>query len=159
MKLALRLALFAAFSVLSGCGESDKSALTIPAETQTAAISKEDAEKAVAIFVDQCKPLTGEYRTDIASAKAKAQNGFADYRIQGYGWKAEIEIQIRTVDNPKDIPNELMSAGQMLTYYVGGGVKPGIIAKSRKAQALCGMTVNPTGGDVFKPVPALSFLK
>jgi len=148
-----------ALSALGGCGDEVKPvALTIPVDVQTKTITKEDAEKAVAIFIEQCKPLTSLPAGDIVSAKATAQ-GTYDYQVKRHGWTSGIEIVVKISDSPSIRAVEAGAMGHNLFYFLGGGPDAGIDARKRPSQKLCGMIPNEDGKDVFKPVPALSFLK
>lgn len=147
-----------ALSALGGCDETNPAVLAIPIDLQDKKISKEVAEKAVAIFVEQCKPLTSLPAGDIVSAKATSQGAY-DYQAKRYGWTAGIEIVVKISDSPSIRAVEANAMGHNLFYYLGGGPNAGIEARKSPSQKLCGMTPPEAGGDVFKPVPALAFLQ
>jgi len=131
---------------------------TVQVSTKTPKISEQVAVKAVQEFVAACRPLTDKYWVDVASAAAVAQDEYASYRERDYGWPAHVEVSVQLTQKPGVIPGEFNAVGHRLTYLLGGGKKPGIIAQKRQSQALCGMTPDAGGKDVFKAVPGLSVL-
>lgn len=127
--------------------------------TSTTSSVKEDvAVKAVQAFLAACSPLADKYWSDVVSAKAKAYETYASYRVRDYGWPVEIEVEIQLKENPSSIPDTFQAWGHRVSYFIGGGKKPGIIAQKRQAQALCGMVPDPNGKDVFKSVPGMTVI-
>jgi hypothetical protein len=131
---------------------------TVQVSTKTPKISEQVAVKAVQEFVAACRPLTDKYWVDVVSATAVAEDEIASYRERDYGWSSHVEVVVQISNNPSAIPNDVNAWGHRLYYYLGGGKRPGIIAQKRQSQALCGMTPDAGGKDVFKAVPGLSVL-
>lgn len=132
-----------------------KATLAIPIDIQAPGIAKETAENAVTAFVEQCSALTSLPPGDIVSATATAQSA-QKYQTDRHGWKTTIEVVVKISDNPSLKAVEARAMGHNLFYYLGGGQEPGIEARKRPSQSLCGMTPNEDGKDTFKRVPALS---
>lgn len=124
-------------------------------ELRTEKISKDQAEKALVAFIKSCDALTKTHWEDVQEARAVAQEEYASYRTRGYGWNQHVEVAVRFNKVAKTLPE---GSDRTLTYFVGGGKKPGIIAQSQLAQTLCGMKPDPKGADVFKPVAEMAVL-
>lgn len=159
MRASLRILVAAlCCSVLAACGDEDEKpkGVVVDGVLKTTAVSAEQLRSAMKSWADACVPLTSEYWGDVVAAKATAYDEYADYRLSGYGWKTTIEIEVKLSEKPKKIPSHYQAAGHTLWYYAGGGDKPGVLAKKAQSASLCGMTPDPKGNDVFKPVPELA---
>lgn len=145
---------------LAACGGEDKKPnnAAVDGVLKTANVSEEQLRLAMKAWETACTPLSSEYWNDVVSAKATAYDEYADYRINDYGWKTAIEVQITISEKPKKIPSKYDAAGHTLWYFIGGGTKPGILAKKAQSAALCGMQPDPKGNDVFKSVPDMAVL-
>ncbi len=149
--LALILGLF-----MAACTDNTAG---VPVSVESGAITKAMADKAVAIFLDECKTLSVGAWRDVAMARASARVSAAADRQERYGWGSELEIVIDfspTLTTPT--ANAAHAAQRTLTYILGGASKPGIVAKDRISQTLCGMKTTEKAQDSFKSVPALAVL-
>lgn len=130
-------------------------------DMRTDKVSREQVDQALAAFRAACVPLGGKYWGDVIEAKAVVQDTFAEYR-QRKGWGAEIELSVKLPDDPKIMPAATdaygVAAGHTLWYYLGGGDDPGVFAKKRVSQGLCGLRPNEDGADGFLRVPDLKVL-
>jgi hypothetical protein len=114
-------------------------------------------DEALAAFMQSCAPLTTEYWSDVVTAVARVhQETYARARLERYGWRREIDIEIAISDHPKTIPRRFDVAGHTLHFALGGGTSPGIVGAMR-VQGLCAMSTV-RGDDSFKPVPELAVI-
>jgi hypothetical protein len=114
-------------------------------------------DKALAIFVATCAPLTTSYWVDVVAVTATVYSEtYAKLRFELYGWRREIAIAVLIRDHPTTIPRRFDVASHTLHFALGAGRAPGIVA-AKNTQALC------TGGssrwaDGFKSVPELALI-
>ncbi len=144
---------------LTGCGDGQPSGPSFSIEMKAKGVTQDSVAKALDAFKKACAPLTTKHWGDVVEAKARVTDGYAPYRLE-QGWLREIEISVQLVKDPKTIPVNMdeygVPGGHTLWYYAGGGVNPGIFAKKRVSQALCGMRPDQDGRDTFKAVPELA---
>ncbi|MBN2751438.1 MAG: hypothetical protein JXQ84_01905 [Rhodospirillaceae bacterium] len=150
---------FALIGLVSACDDdAPPQGVSVDAAITTKNVTPNQMLSAIKAWEDACKPLTSKYWLDVVSAKATAFDELADYRIDGYGWKTTIKIQVKLNENPKHIPNSYNAAGHTLWYFVGAGTKPGMLAQKAQSAVLCGMVPDAKGSDVFKSVPGMATL-
>ena len=106
---------------------------------QTAAVSR-----ALDVFRQEC-PLIFDRWGDVDRASASFHRIVVPIaRTEAFGWSNEVRL-------------EMVVGGDRLTYYLGAGHTPGILAKKASAQQLCPMPVK-AGEDSLKPAAELAFL-
>ena len=76
-------------------------------------------------------------KTWSASVASNAGNGF-NYRTEKWGWTKWVEISVQVSTKAKDLPKEWNAPGKVLTYDLGGGKTPGIAARDKLSQLMCG---------------------
>jgi hypothetical protein len=123
--------------------------------------SEADAITALNTFRQNCRPLGDQFWNDVTEARVEVDEETANHRLSR-GWKANVHLALKYADNPQVGPATASEAGVLaghtLHYDLGGGQTPGFLASKRSSQYLCGLAVDPNGGDVFASVPALKFL-
>jgi len=110
------------------------------------------ARQAIDTFTGACAPLAADLH-DAKQAEAKIVDAACewDQRCQAYGWHKQLVVTVTMRDDADQ------AAGQTLTYYLGAGKRPGILAQKPAAQRLCAMPTD-ADRDVLKPAPALAAL-
>jgi hypothetical protein len=76
-------------------------------------------------------------KTWSASVVNGAGNAF-NYHSEKWGWNKWVEITVQVSPKAKDLPKEWNAPGQVLTYDLGGGKTPGIAARDKLSQLMCG---------------------
>lgn len=116
-------------------------------------IDPDALSKAAEIFLRSCTPLTSRYWGDVASAE-----GSAIKSVSGDSVVVEIKIALKAKTSIPVRDEYGVPDGHVLYYTLRGGIQPGVVASKRVAQALCGMPVDRSGSDVFRPLPDLARL-
>jgi hypothetical protein len=145
------------FLFLIGCDNPPDKPIEIKVEGQFTSLEAVAIRQTVAAFQKTCRALFSDYRADVTSARLKvSQQPAAFYRTQRYGWGPEIQIEIRIADDAKRIPTRFRASGHTLTYYLGGGRRPGMVMQKAQSEQVCGVKDVRESSDVFVSVPGLA---
>ncbi len=124
-------------------------------------ITRDDAKRAIDIFLENCSPLN-KYLRDFQEINVRVGKKIVDYQPE-MGWTSEIHIQMTVPDEPNYVPRydprTHVIAGHTLHYFIGGGNRPGIVGAKRSSQMLCGLPIDQNGSVTFKSVPDLSLIR
>lgn len=88
------------------------------------------------------------YVENAKSIKLYFSKNNTDYRGRRYGWKRQVDIQISLPYDYENLPPDM--AGQTLYYYIGNGIKPGVVTNKWQGRLLCGDHVK-SNDDVLYP--------
>jgi hypothetical protein len=138
------------------------SSATAPLEVDTQAVPARHVplvHDAVRALLDACTRLE-EVSADLDQVSAFLIEGTpeTDYRSEQYGWRHYIALDIRVSDTPRAVPRNVRAAGHTITYYLGGGSRPGILTQKLVGQQLCGTMPLNASADSFLDAPALSLV-
>lgn len=146
----------AALVFLMGCDQAEED-FVFKVSPDLTADQAAAIQQSLEIFQREC-PLVFEHWRDVDRATASFHRVVAPiYRTETLGWTNEVRLELVIAGQPHSIPGDIDASGHRLTYYLGGGRSPGILAKKTQAKQLCPM---PAGGgeDSPKPVAELAFL-
>jgi hypothetical protein len=146
-----RLAALAATLLLAGCwGASTDVSVT----HDTDRVSRQVVDKTVEIFREACRPLFTGHAADVRSIRAIASDeSGTEPRRRGWGVHLDVIVELRS--SPTTLSGEIDGVAR---YLMGGGARPGLVAFTPTAAALCGFTP-PVGRDqVFVSLPILTSL-
>lgn len=117
--------------------------------------SVEILKKAFEFLIEKC-PSIRNYANDAVKIDFHYTESNLDYRRSSYGWEKQITIEISLPDDTDICPVEM--AGHRLFYFIGRGLRPGIVVNKPQAAILCNID-GELDGDVFIPVEEIHFLK
>lgn len=148
-----------ALSLLTAATATQAAEMEVTVEAE-GGYSQADAEAALDILRDNCRPLGSEFWSDIETIELTIEEETAAYRMER-GWKNSVHVRLKYSDDPQHGPAVASGigvlAGHWLDFFLGGGDTPGIFVGKRVTQYLCGLSYT-DGSDVFVPVPELKFI-
>ena len=106
-------------------------------------------------------PSFRKYWGDVKSTEVDVRKGIkgVDHRRDQFGWKNYVVLIIQVKDKTNFIPAKYKVSGHTLTYYAGGGDRPGILTQKRQAQYFFGgFEYADFSRDAFISDPAMTML-
>lgn len=125
---------------LTACGKTPDKVVTVQGDEDAA--TQQLVKDATKQLNTACTGLN-QYVYDLdkktwsASVGGNAGNGF-NFRTEKWGWTKWVEITVQVSPKARDLPKEWNAPGQVLTYDLGGGKNPGIAARDKLSQLMCG---------------------
>lgn len=145
-----RLALPALLMVaLAACGRAPTD---IDVDIETKAVGKVDVERALDRIRNVCRPLFSRHAPDVERIRAIVSDE-GSTQTRRFGWGVHIEL---TVDLKPAISTLSGEIEPQARYLAGGGARPGLLAFSPTAAALCDQPLAEGRLNAFYPVPGLA---
>lgn len=120
-----------------------------------------DAEVAINLLRQNCRPLGDAFWGDITSIQVEVYKEFAPHRL-ARGWGKTMTVMLTYSRDPQYGPTYASGAGVLaghtLHFDLGGGETPGMLIAKRSTQYLCGRAFDEQGNDIFVDVPGMKFL-
>ena len=95
-------------------------------------------ERAIEAFKRGCAPLFSRHATDIDHVTATANPPYGPYPFREFGWGGEIHIAVHLKNQTSTFPEIARANGNVLHYWLGGGLKPGVFMTQEVAEFACG---------------------
>jgi hypothetical protein len=145
------LAALAASLLLAGCWGSSTD---VRVSHDTDRVSRQVVDKTVEVFRETCRPLFDAHAADVRSIRAIASDeSGTEPRRRGWGVHLDVFVELRS--SPTTLTGPIDGEAR---YLMGGGARPGLVAFTPTAAALCGFAP-PAGRDqVFVSLPILTSL-
>lgn len=136
---------------LAGCWGSSTD---VSVSYDTSRVSTQVIDKAIDVFRAACRPLFTTHASDVRSIRAIASEETAtEPRRRGWGVHVDFIVDLRS--SPTTLP---AGSDDEARFLMGGGGRPGLVAFTPTAAALCDFAP-PAGRDqVFVSLPALTAL-
>lgn len=133
---------------LNGCGRAPTD---VDVEIDTDRVTRVDVERALDQIRNICRPLFARHAPDIERIRAVVSDeGSTQARRLGWGVHIALTVDLRaatsTLEGAIDSPAR---------FLAGGGARPGLLAFSPTAAALCDQPLAPGRRNAFFPLPAL----
>jgi len=134
---------------LSGCGGSSTD---IEVVMDTSAIDRPSVDRALDEFRNVCRPLFVRHAGDVTGIRATVSDE-PSTQVRRLGWAGHIEITVSLRRSPVTLPQPTEATARFL---MGGGERPGILAFSSTAAALCDQPLAEGRQQAFLPAPGLA---
>lgn len=142
-------------AVLCGCGSAPTVDIKyVPNGEYNNPAHIEKVEKALNVLKESCPALFKRAASDIKEATASFQTAYP-YQTDDYGWKKQLEVNVKLKNDLKNIPSNYRAWGQTLSFYMGSGKQSGIITDKRVTQEICGWEVSKDGANMFYPAEGI----
>jgi hypothetical protein len=138
--------------LLAGCWGSPTD---VSVSRDTDRVSSRVVDQAIEVFRGACGPLFTGHADDVRSIHAIVSDETAtEPRRRGWGVHIDIAVDLRS--SPTTLP--AANTDEPARFLMGGGERPGLLAFSPTAAALCDLA--PPGGrdQLFVPLPSLAAL-
>lgn len=134
---------------LAACGRGPND---IDVEIETSAVGKVDVDRALDRIRNVCRPLFGRHAPDVERIRAVVSDE-GSTQARRFGWGVHIDI---VVDLKPAVSTLDGGVEPQARYLAGGGARPGLLAFSPTAAALCDQPLAPERQNAFFAVPGLS---
>ncbi|MER2604763.1 MAG: hypothetical protein ABTQ29_02945 [Siculibacillus sp.] len=149
-RVALRIVLaLAGPALLAACGGSST---VVEVEMSTRKVDRAAVDRALDEFRNVCRPLFTRHRDAVKSIRAVVSDE-GSTQVRRFGWGVHVEIVAAVRASAATLPQPVEAQARFL---FGGGGRPGVLAFSPTAAALCDQTPAPGRRTVFLPAPALA---
>ena len=148
--MARRPVLFGLLLVgLAACGRAPDD---VDVSIETNVVSKIDVERALDQVRNVCRPLFTRHAPDVARIRAVVSDE-GSTQARRFGWGVHIELVVDLKVATSTLEGEIEPQAR---YLAGGGARPGLLAYSPTAAALCDQPLAEGRRSAFFSVPALA---
>ena len=134
---------------LAACGRGPND---IDVEMETDVVGKVDVERALDQIRNLCRPLFGRHAADVERIRAIVSDE-GSTQARRFGWGVHIDITVELKAAVSTIEGEIEPQARFLA---GGGARPGLLAYSPTAAALCDQPLAPGRRSAFFAAPGLA---
>ncbi len=138
----------AAFA-LSACGRGPND---IDVEMETRAVGKVDVDRALDQIRNVCRPMFTRHAVDVERIRAVVSDE-GSTQARRFGWAVHIELTVDLKAAVSTIEGEIEPQARFLA---GGGARPGLLAYSPTAAALCDQPLAAGRRSAFFAAPGLA---
>lgn len=135
--------------VLAACGRAPGD---IDVDMETTAVGKVDVERALDRIRNVCRPLFSRHAPDVERIRAIVSDE-GSTQTRRFGWGVHVELVVQLKPAISTLSGDLEPEAR---YLAGGGARPGLIAFSPTAAALCDQPLAAGRRNAFFPVPGLA---
>ena len=134
---------------LAACGRAPGD---VDVSIETKAVSKIDVERALDQVRNACRPLFTRHAPDVERIRAIVSDE-GSTQARRFGWGVHIELIVDLKGATSTLEGEIERQAR---YLAGGGARPGLLAYSPTAAALCDQPLAEGRRNAFFSVPALA---
>ena len=146
------LAAVLVLATAAGLGGCDRAPDRVDVEMDTSAVARADVERALDRIRNACRPLFTRHAGGVTGVRAiVSSDGSAQTRRFGWGVYFDLRVALRA--DPETLPRP---ADREARFLAGGGARPGLLALSPTAAALCDQTLAPGRRSAFLAIPGLA---
>lgn len=134
---------------LAGCGRAPTD---VDVDIETDRVTKVDVARALDQIRNACRPLFSTHAPDVARIRALVSDE-GSTQARRFGWGVHIALTVDLRSAVSTLSGEIESQARFLA---GGGARPGLLAHTPTAAALCDLTLAPGRRSAFLAAPALA---
>ncbi|TBW39041.1 hypothetical protein EYW49_07885 [Siculibacillus lacustris] len=147
------LALVLLAPLVVGCWGSSTD---ISVSRDTTRVSREVVDRTLATFRAVCAPLFAAHAADVAAVGAVVSDETAT-EPRRRGWGVHVDLTVTLRGSPRTFSGPV-DTNEPARFLMGGGERPGLVAFTPTAAALCDRSAPPGRDQVFVPIPELTAL-
>lgn len=134
---------------LTACGRSPAD---VDVEIETGAVTRVDVDRALDQIRNVCRPLFSTHAPDVDRIRAVVSDE-GSTQARRFGWGVHIALTVDLKSAVSTLTGEIEPEARFLA---GGGARPGLLAFSPTAAALCDQPLAPGRRSAFLPAPTLA---
>ena len=138
--------------LLAGLAACGRATTDIDVEIDTDRVSKVDVERALDQIRNVCRPLFARHAVDVERIRAVVSDE-GSTQARRLGWGVHIALTVDLKAAVSTLEGEIESP---VRYLAGGGARPGLLAFSPTAAALCDQPLAPGRRSGFFAAPGLA---
>lgn len=138
-------------AALAGCGGASTD---VAIEMATKKVDRATVGRALDEFRNACRPLFSRHAADVRAIRAVVSDE-GSTQVRRFGWGVHLDLTVTLVRSPTTLPAPVDAEARFL---IGGGTRPGVLAFSATAAALCGLKPATGRSTVFAAAPPLAEL-
>lgn len=115
-------------------------------------IDRPSVDRALDEFRNVCRPLFTRHAGDVTGIRAIVSDE-PSTQIRRFGWGGHIDLTVSLGRSPATLPQPTEATARFL---MGGGERPGVLAFSSTAAALCDQPLAAGRDQAFLPAPGLA---
>lgn len=146
-----------AVTATQDAGTSQRDIPDLEITIHTKKVSEDRVKTALETFRQACRPLFTLHTADIVRIRASAGEPKGLFRIEQWGWGAEVHLTVELKQVTSTFPPEAGANGHTLHYFLGGGIRPGAQVQKRVSEIACGLPeASSRREDAFISIPELA---
>ncbi len=132
---------------LAACGSSTDVEVAVEAR----GMDRPTVDRVIDEFRNVCRPLFNRHRDDVRRIRALVSDE-PSTQTRRFGWGTHVEIVVDLGWSRSSLPKDSEGSARFL---LGGGARPGVLAFTPTAAALCDQPLAPGRSQAFLPAPGL----
>lgn len=134
---------------LAACGRAPDD---VDVEVDTGAVTRVDVDRAIDNIRNACRPLFSTHAPDVKRIRAVVSDE-GSTQARRFGWGVHIALTVELRSAVSTLSGEIEPEAR---YLAGGGARPGLLAYSPIAAALCDQPLAPGRRSAFLPIASLA---
>ncbi|MCE1235713.1 MAG: hypothetical protein LWW93_05080 [Hyphomicrobiales bacterium] len=134
---------------LAACGRGPND---VDVDMETSAVGKVDVDRALDQIRNICRPLFSRHASDVTRIRATVADE-GNTQARRFGWGVYISLIVDLKSSPTTLAGEIEPQAHFLA---GGGARPGLLAFSPTAAALCDQPLAEGRRNAFLPARGLA---